>query len=845
VSDSNYAPGWPGIPPRWTSSAKTGIGTALNRSSRVWFTLSHGILNEIYFPRVDMACTRDMGLIVTDGASFFSEEKRDCKFETVAVEPGVPAYRLVNTEIAGKYRVEKEIFADPHRNVVLQKIKFIEPGSTGQPAPQRFRLFALLAPHLGNVGSNNTAWTGDYKGLPMLYTEGPSGLALALGCSVPWRTMSVGFAGYSDGWQELSRNFQLANQYQRAENGNVALTGEVDLAACGGEFVLALGFGNIWAEAGEQVRAALLDDYGGLFRDYVSQWRNWQKGLMGLDRESHVSNLASDPIAAAGQAGRPFDSRASLGRSGQALSHANSGGSPLHDLYRASTAVLRVHESKDFLGGVIASLSIPWGFNKGDEDLGGYHLVWPRDLVETAGGFLAAGAVGDAVRVLHYLEATQEPDGRWPQNMWLDGRPYWNGLQMDEAAFPILLVDLLRRESAGALGDLKRWWTMVHRAAAFIACNGPVTQQDRWEEDAGYSPFTLAVEVAGLLAAADLGEMVGESRTASYLRELADVWNENIERWTYSTNGDLARQIGVEGYYVRIAPQETDCAASPTDGFVPIKNRAPGENVERASHIISPDAFALVRFGLRAANDPRILNTVKVVDAVLKAKLPQGPLWYRYNDDGYGEHLDGGPFDGTGIGRPWPLLAGERAHYELAAWNVTGAQALLGTMENSTNSRLIPEQVWDQQDIPQRELFLGKPSGSACPLVWAHSEYIKLVRSLKDRKIFDQPAQTVKRYLVEQRSAVYWEWRFNNKCRVMPAGKTLRIAVMAPAMVHWSHDGWQTAQDISTRDTGLGMCVADLATSTLDAGHTIVFTFFWPGANRWEGTDFDVTVEEK
>src|SRR5438046_7909378 len=174
------------------------------------------------------------------------------------------------------------------------------------------------------------------------------------------------------------------------------------------------------------------------------------------------------------------------------------------DLYRASTAMLRVHESKDFLGGVIASLSIPWGFNKGDEDLGGYHLVWPRDLVETAGGFLAAGAVGDALRVLHYLEATQEADGRWPQNMWLDGRSYWGGSQMDEAAFPILLVDLLRRESPAGLGDLKRWWPMVLRAAAVIASNGPVTQQDHWEEGAGYSAVTGAGASAGRVAVADL-----------------------------------------------------------------------------------------------------------------------------------------------------------------------------------------------------------------------------------------------------------------------------------------------------------------------------------------------------
>src|SRR5436305_2103346 len=508
MSDSiNYAPGWPGIPPRWTSSAKTGIGTALNRSSRVWFTLSHGILNEIYFPRIDMACTRDMGLIVTDSTGFFSEEKRDCKFDVAPIEPGVPAFRLINTEIAGKYSIQKEILADPHRNVILQKIKFVELSASGQPgaagpkpSERKLRLFALLAPHLGNVGSNNTGWTGDYKGVPLLYAEGPSGIALAFGCSVPWKKMSAGFAGSSDGWHELSRNYQLLNQYQRAENGKVAWTTEINLAAGGGEFVLALGFGGIWAEAGEQGRAARLDDYDRRSRAYVSQWRNWQKGLLKLDR--------------------PDAER---------------------DLYRASTAVLRAHESKDFLGGGIDSLSIPWGFNKGDEDLGGYHLVWPRDLVEAAGGFLAAGAVGDAVRGLHSSEVAQGADGHWPQNMWLDGRAYWGGSQMDEAAFPILLVDLLRREAPSALGDIKRWSSMVRRAASFIACNGPVTQQDRWEEDAGYSPFTLAVEIAGLLAAADLAEAVKESAIATYLRDLADTWNDNVERWTYSTNGGRAK----------------------------------------------------------------------------------------------------------------------------------------------------------------------------------------------------------------------------------------------------------------------------------------------------------------
>jgi glucoamylase len=614
--------------------------------------------------------------------------------------------------------------------------------------------------------------------------------------------MAVGFAGFSDGWQDLSQHYQLTWDYTRAENGNVALTGEIDLAACKGEFTLALGFGGIWSEAGQEARSTLLESYDEIRQHYVWHWKNWHDNLLQLEEPQREV-----------------------------------------DLYRTSVAVLRSHESKDFLGGVIASLSIPWGFNKGDEDLGGYHLVWPRDLVETAFGFLAAGAELDALRVLRYLEVTQEPAGNWAQNMWLDGRPYWNGMQMDEAAFPILLVDMLRRLSPFVLGDLQRWWAMVSRAAGYIIRNGPVTQQDRWEEDAGYSPFTLAVEISGLLAAADLADAVGQADIATHLRETADYWNDNIERWTYAQDSDLARQLGVEGYYVRIAPPDSDCAASPLEGFVPIKNRPPGQSELRAVHLISPDSLALVRFGLRSPDDPRILNTIKVVDALLKVNLPQGPCWYRYNGDGYGEHEDGSAFDGTGMGRPWPLLAGERAHYELAAGRPQAAEDLLKVMELSTEGgRLIPEQVWDADDIPALELFRGKPSGSACPLVWAHSEYIKLRRSLRDGKIFDQPPQTVLRYQVEGKKSVYCEWRFNNKCRTIPRGKKLRLLLPAPAVVHWSFDGWVTAQDTNTRDP-LGVFVADLPSHPLAAGREIAFTLYWPQEQRWEGMNYTIVVE--
>jgi glucoamylase len=792
-----YAPGWPGIEPRWTSSAKTGIGTALNLHSRVWFTISHGILNEIYFPRLDQACTRDLGLIVTNGRDFFSEEKRHCTFQNLPLEPGVPAYELTNTCLQGRYRIEKEVLTDSRRNVVLQKIHFVP--LTGRLSD--YRLYVLLASHLANSGYGNTGWAGDYKGTPMLFAQRHSS-ALALASSAPWLKRSAGFAGTSDGWQDLSQHFQITREYERAENGNIALTGEIDLAACKGEFVLALGFGGIWSEAGQQALSSLLTSYESTRSDYVFHWKNWQNALKKLDEKPRQ-----------------------------------------RDLYRVSTAVLRNHESKDFLGGIIASLSIPWGFNKGDEDLGGYHLVWPRDLVENAGGLLAAGAHNDALRVLHYLEATQEADGHWAQNMWLDGRPYWDGLQMDETAFPILLVDLLRHEAPDCFGDCQHWWPMVRRAAAFLVANGPVTQQDRWEEDGGYSPFTLAAEVSALLVAADMAQIVGQIQPAEFLRQMADTWNDNIERWTYAVNSDLARQVGVEGHYVRITPPDGDGAASPLQGFVPIKNRPVNRSNARAVEIVSPDALALVRFGLRAPDDPRILNTIKVIDALVRVKLPQGPGWYRYNCDGYGEHEDGSPYDGTGVGRVWPLLAGERAHYELAAGHPDYAEALLGVMENSTgDSRLIPEQVWDADDIPERELFKGKGSGSACPLVWAHSEYIKLRRSLLDGKIFDQPSQTVERYLEKKVSATYFNWRFNNKPRTLPCGKKLRLLLPEPALVHWSFDGWQTVQDSDSTESGWNLHHLDLPTETLAVGQQIVFTFFWKNGARWQEQNYHVTV---
>ncbi len=769
------AAGWPGSPARWTSSAKSGIGTALHHASNVWFTLSHGIVNEVFYPRIDQAAIRDMGLIVT-APGLFSEEKRHASSAIGFAEEGVPAYRLVNTCKRGCYRIEKDICTDTARPVLLQRIRF----TPLEPATHAHKLFVLLAPHLANHGAGNTGWVGHHKGVPMLFAE-RDGQALALACSAPWLRRGVGFVGRSDGWQDLEAHGELTSTATRAHNGNIALTGEIDWRASAGGFVLALAFGRTVAEAGSHARSALQHEFAATQAEYVRRWQAWQGALLHLDG----SRMPTRP-----------------------------------NLYRTSTMVMRAHEAADFRGGMIASLSVPWGFSKGDADLGGYHLVWPRDLVQCATGLLAAGAHTEVGRVLSYLHATQEADGHWAQNMWLDGTPYWNGIQMDESALPILLVDLARREGMLSDADYRRYWPMVREAAGYLVRNGPASPQDRWEEGSGYSPFTIGAETAALLAAADLADFHDERAIGAHLRETADAWNASIDRWLYVSGTDWCTRFTVQGYYVRIYAKGAGGA-----------------------HVISPDALALVRFGLRAADDARILDTIRVIDALLRTDTPHGPCWHRYNGDVYGEHADGSPYDGDGIGRAWPLLTLERAHFELAGGRPGEARRLLTACESFANEGgLIPEQIWDSPDLPARGLYFGKPAGSAMPLVWAHAEYAKLCRSLRDGRVFDLPPQTVRRYLVAKTGSSRECWRFNDRIDALTVGKALRIETLAPAIVHWSADDWRTTRDTATHDVGLGVHVADLPTETLRVSTQVRFTFRWPAVDRWEGEDFLIVI---
>src|ERR1700722_6491102 len=535
MTDQTVPPGAPGILPRWTSSAKSAVGTSAGAQSKVWFTISHGILNQVSTPRLDTACIRDFGLIVT-APDYFSEEKRDTDHTVMLIEDGVPAFRLVNTSRDGRYRITKSILSDPEREVVLQELHF--EALVGKLSD--YQVHALISPHLVNAGAGNTAWVGDFKGRPMLFAEA-RGTSLAIASSVPWTARSAGYVGTSDGWQTLIRGEGLNPEYQYAPNGNVALAGTLNLADSDGRALLTMGFGAQPEEAAFRAILSLQQGTALALKKYSAGWRSLQGLFLPLDEPRDPKQL---------------------------------------NRYRISTAVLASHRD-DASGAIIASLSIPWGFRKGDDDLGGYHLVWPRDLVETAGGFLAGGAATAAKSVLDYLMAVQEADGHWLQNSWLDGRPYWQGVQMDETAFPILLYDMLLRAGAIEPSEAKHYAAMIEAAIGYIIRTGPTTQQDRWEEDSGYSPFTLAVEIAALLAAADAMEAAGTSAMAQYLRETADGWNEQIDSWTYATDTELSRQLGIDGYYMRIGFAGSDGAFG-SRGLIPIRNRHDGNEALEA-----------------------------------------------------------------------------------------------------------------------------------------------------------------------------------------------------------------------------------------------------------------------
>jgi glucoamylase len=786
--------GWPGIPPRWTQGNKDGVGTAYSGDSRVWFTLWNGCLTEVFYPTVDRAQVRDLQYLVSDGSTFFHEEKRNLRSTTERMGGPALAYRITNEDPDGRYRIVKDIISSPHLPCVLQRTRL--EGEAG--VLSALHVYVLCAPHLQVGGWGNNARVMEIGGRLVLVAD-KGGVWLALGATVPFSRGSAGYVGASDGWTDLAGDYQMDWEFDQALDGNVALTGELALGDTT-EFTLGLAFGDGLHAAVTTLFQALSVPFAAQAQRFEEQWRRPCERMLPLDPFS-------------GDGGR---------------------------LYRSSYDLLMAHEDKIFPGALIASMAIPWGEARGDEDMGGYHLVWTRDMVNSATGLLAAGNTDTPLRALIYLAASQQQDGGFPQNFWIDGRPYWGGVQLDEVAFPILLAWRLHEE--GALADFDPY-PLVLRAAGYLARNGPATEQERWEEASGYSPSTLASNIAALVCAALFARERGDAATAEFLEDYADFLECHLETWTVTTAGTLLPEV--PRHFIRILPVDIADPRPAEDleaAVLGIKNLPPGERLDYpAKEIVDAGFLELVRYGIRAADDPLVVDSLRVIDAVLRVETPAGPCWRRYNHDGYGQREDGGPFEGWGRGRAWPLLTGERAHYELSR----GADVtpFIAAMEGfASSSGLLPEQVWDEEDRPSLHLYLGKPTGSAMPLMWAHAEYIKLLRSVRDGRVFDRVEAVTQRYLVDRASCTRFEiWKPNRQPTRLERGSTLRVQDTRAFRLLYTLDGWKTEATAVSSHTALGIDFVDLVIPP-EQDQPVRFTRYWTDEDRWEGRDHTLTV---
>ena len=777
------APGQPGIAPTWTSSAKDVVGCALG-PSRIWFTIGFGIVNEVYYPRIDIPQIRDLGFIVADGRGFWIEVKRLENYTLRLLAAGAAAVEIVHRH--ERFALALRVTPDLHRDVLL-----IDLSLTGDA---NLRPYVLLAPRLGTSGSDNCATIQRLGARRILAAEqGPFGLALAAVDDAQADALgpaSAGYVGFSDGYQDFQRHGSLTWQYASAGAGNVALIGALARKA-----VVALGFGSSAQAAATLAVSSLMQPFDDLLARQVEEWRQWHSRV----RERTML--------------QPDES------------------SPLGGQFVLSSMVLQSHRDKSFPGAMTASLSVPWGNSR--DDRGGYHLVWPRDLVQCATAVLAFGAEREVRNTLRYLIATQKSDGSWYQNQWLDGVAYWRGLQLDEVGFPVLLAARMAERDALHGIEVR---DMIRRALGFIAATGPSSPQDRWEENAGINTYTLSVCIAALVAGAAFLPQPDQA----FALALADFWNSRLESWTAVRATSLARRLGVDGYYIRVAPGEVMERPDSLRSLLTLKNRARNAAVP-ADEEFSIDFLQLVRFGLRGANDPIVRDSIAVADALLRVETPNGPAWHRYNGDGYGEHDDGRPFDGRGRGRAWPLLTGERGHYELVAGNdPTPYLAAMAVMTGPGG--MMPEQVWDGLALPDRRLFPGKPTGSAMPLAWAHAEFVKLMVSRHLGYPFDRPEAVWRRYAGSRPKPTPAIWCLHAPIGRIERGTALVIAVPRAARVHWGVNGWQDITDGDTHDIGLGLHGFEFGSAVLAKVSAINFTFQWRDSREWINRDFVVDI---
>jgi glucoamylase len=677
----DFAPGAPGNDARWTSAGKQAVGTANTLKSKVWFTLEGGALTEVFYPTADIANVQTLEFVVVNPSNRKVEtERADATHEVQVLNHHSLSFRQTNTATNGAWRVIKTYTTDPARNTVLIDVKF-------ETKSEALALYVYFDPSLNNSGMLDTAWT---QGNALLASEADKYSALLV--SGGFTETTNGFSQVSDGLNQLKQSGRIVTAYGRAENGNVAQLAGIKQPA---RFTLALGFGKSAGEALDAARDSLTKGFQVCRREYEEDWRRVVRRLPKVGPKYQAQfNLAA--------------------------------------------LVLKAHEDKTHRGANIASLSAPWitGTAANGPYVGGYHLVWARDLYQVATAYIALNDRSAAERALNYLFTVQQKaDGSFPQITWVDGKPLGDAVQMDEVSYPLILAYQLGRT------DHHTYFKHIKRTADYIVKTGPVTQQERWEEKAGYSPATISAEIAGLVCAAEIAKHNGDGTSARKYLDTADDWARKVDSWTATTNGSY----GDGNYYLRLTQK-----GKPNAGDRIELNNNAGIADER--EIADPSFLELVRLGVKSPRDPLIEKSLKVVDDLLRVHTPHGEAWYRYVRDGYGEMEDGRPWnwDGkyTGKGHLWVLLTGERGQYEIARGEFEKARGRLDTMLGFANEGLmLPEQVWDKQQGPTSNLKFGEGTGSATPLAWSMAQFIRLVVNLRARRNLDTPDIVAARYV--------------------------------------------------------------------------------------------------
>lgn len=679
---SGPAPGAPGANATWNESNLQAFAGSLGPASKVWYSLANGELENVFYPQTDTPSTFGLQYIVTDGSTFTASETANTTHVISLGDPTSLTWQQVNTATNGSFKITKTYVADPVRSVVLVQTTFTNLGT----AP--LQLYADYLPQLNNDGMGNTGAT-DTASNDLVASNGTVSSALA--ASTGFTQTTTGYAGTSsDGASQLASSHALTATYTSAPTGgHIVQVAQIPVAASGSTtFTLALGFDSSQSAAISDNSASLTAGFATTQTSFQSGWHSW------------IAGLNPPPASVTGSPG-------------------------LKAQYYVSLMELKADEDKTYTGGFVAAPNHPWGASASANSGGdhGYHVVWTRDEYEMATALLAAGDTAGANAALQYIFTYEEnSNGSVKQNSFLNGTTVFGSLQMDEVADPIILAYQL-----GATGAAN--WSHIQSLANYLVSNGPATPEERWEEAGGYSPATISAEIAGLLCAAYIAKLNGATSQAATYQSTALSWASQVDNWTYTTSGSY----GNGSYYLRITPD-----GNPNSGATIGLANGGGNHDDRT--VVDPSYLELVRLGVKAASSAEITNTISAVDSQIMTQTPEGPIWHRYNFDGYGETASGADYTGAGVGNPWPVLSGERGEYDAAAGNLTGAQSMLATMAGAASSGYqIPEQVWGGTTGTGGFTF-GQPDNSSTPLMWAMAQYVRLAIDISAGHDTDTPA---------------------------------------------------------------------------------------------------------